>query len=143
MFASPASSPCQLDGLPTQTWNASHQAYDNGRNDGFVKASGPIAMRFWDKHDLPFTYSLVKHFPIGERYFCSVLAQTYPNRRFLFAGTSSGSVDDGRTRSRTGGQRHDLGPARQHRVDWGNYYQNVPSLAHRAGLDTPARPARA
>ena len=79
---------------PTQTWNASHLSYNGGRMDGFVKASGDIAMRFWDKHDLPFTYALAKYFPIGERYFCSVLAQTYPNRRFLFAGTSSGTVDD-------------------------------------------------
>ena len=68
-----------------------HESYDNGRNDGFVPASGPIAMRYWDQHDLPFTYSLVQHFPIGERYFCSVLAQTYPNRRFLFTGTASGT----------------------------------------------------
>ena len=55
---------------------------------------GPIAMNIWDHHDLPFTYSLVRHFPIGERYFSSVLAQTYPNRRYFFAGTSSGTVDD-------------------------------------------------
>jgi len=57
--------------------------------DGFVRASGPMAMRCWDQRDLPFTYSLVRHFPIGQRYFCSVLAQTYPNRRFFFAGSSS------------------------------------------------------
>ena len=49
-------------------------------------------MTFWDKSDLPFTYSLTEHFPIGERYFSSVLAQTYPNRRFLFAATASGTI---------------------------------------------------
>ena len=49
-------------------------------------------MVFWDQSDLPFTYSLAKHFPIGERYFCSLLGQTDPNRRYLFAGTSSGLV---------------------------------------------------
>ena len=42
--------------------------------------------------DLPFTYSLASTFPVGERYFCSVLAQTYPNRRFLFTGTASGTI---------------------------------------------------
>ncbi|MBV8951942.1 MAG: twin-arginine translocation signal domain-containing protein, partial [Actinobacteria bacterium] len=50
-----ASSPCQLPGEPSQTWNASHEAYDNGLNDGFVKASAPVAMEFWNKRDLPFT----------------------------------------------------------------------------------------
>jgi phospholipase C len=76
VVATHATSPCQLPGLPTQAWNPSHQAWDNGRNDGFVLASGPVAMEYWDKSDLPFTYSLARHFPIGQRYFSSVLAQT-------------------------------------------------------------------
>src|SRR5205823_4434638 len=37
-------STCQLDRVPRQDWVASHTAFDNGRNDGFVKASGPVAM---------------------------------------------------------------------------------------------------
>ena len=90
IHAYPISSPCQLDGAPTQSWNASHASYDNGRNDGFVRASGAIAMTYWDDDFLPFSYSLARHFPIGERYFCSVLGQTYPNRRMLFTGTASG-----------------------------------------------------
>jgi len=49
-------------------------------------------MRYWDGGDLPLTYSLVEHFPIGERFFSSTLAQTYPNRRFLFTGTASGTT---------------------------------------------------
>ena len=55
VFADDANSPCQLKRRPTQTWNASHQAYANGANSGFVKASGPVAMRFFDKQQLPFT----------------------------------------------------------------------------------------
>ena len=38
--------PCQLEGHPSQDWNASHRAWDNGRNDGFVRASGPVAGPF-------------------------------------------------------------------------------------------------
>jgi phospholipase C len=94
VFAEHATSPCQLHAVPSQSWDASHTSWDGGRNNGFVRASGPIAMRFWDKRDIPFTYSLAEHYPIGERFFCSVLAQTYPNRRFFFAGTASGSIDD-------------------------------------------------
>ena len=99
VFADYASSPCQRTGVPTQTWNASHQAYADGANSGFVKASGPVAMRFFDKQQMPFTSSLAAHFPIGQRYFSSVLAQTYPNRRFLFAGTSSGLTATNLTQS--------------------------------------------
>ncbi len=129
VYATAASSPCQLDGLPTQAWNPSHTAYAGGRNDGFVRASGPVAMRYWDRRDLPFTYSLVRHFPIGERYFCSLLGQTYGNRRYLFAGTSSGVVDDKAdaiTAKAANGTIFDR--LDEHRVGWGIYYQSTPSI---------------
>jgi phospholipase C len=86
---------CQSDGKPSQDWEASHIQYANGANSGFViSASGPVAMGYWDDQDLPFTYGLASQFPIGDRYFCSVLGQTDPNRRFLFAATSMGMTND-------------------------------------------------
>ena len=39
--ASHAPTVCQDHGEPSQAWNASHISYDGGRNDGFVRASGP------------------------------------------------------------------------------------------------------
>src|SRR5699024_1321697 len=33
-------------------------------------------------------------FPIGDRFFCSLLGQTHPNRRFMIAGTSKGMTDN-------------------------------------------------
>ncbi|HEX3689264.1 MAG TPA: alkaline phosphatase family protein [Solirubrobacteraceae bacterium] len=141
--ARPMSSPCQLVGHPGQDWNASHVSFNGGRNDGFVKASGPVAMSFWDDTDLPFTYSLVKHFPMGNRYFCSVLAQTYPNRRFLFCGTSSGLVA-------TNSQSFSVPAANgtffdrldQHHISWASYYQQVPSEVIVPGFLTAARKNR-
>ena len=56
-------STCQLHGAPGQNWVASHTSFDNGRNDGFVKASGPVAMGYWDETDIPFYYGLAKHVP--------------------------------------------------------------------------------
>jgi phospholipase C len=62
---------------------------------GFVESpSGPVSMGYWDKSNLPYTYALASAFPIGDRFFCSVLGQTDPNRRFLIAATSSGMTDD-------------------------------------------------
>jgi phospholipase C len=95
---------CQLSGTPSQEWLASHVAYNNGHNDGFVSAPisstdstivGGVAMGYWTGEDLPFTYSLASTFPIGDRWFCSLLGQTDPNRRYLIAGTSAGMTDDG------------------------------------------------
>ncbi len=94
---------CQLPSQPSQEWSASHNAYDNGAMDGFVRTpispgsatiSGPVAMGYWTGDDLPFTYSLARTFPIGDRWFCSLLGQTFPNRRYLIAGTSAGLTDD-------------------------------------------------
>jgi phospholipase C len=136
-----ASSPCQLHGEPSQAWTASHQAWDNGLNDGFVKASDAVAMRYWDKRDIPFTYSLAEHFPIGERHFCSLLGQTFPNRRFLFAGTSFGSVDDTfPTDPPPNGTIFDRLDA--HHINWAVYYQNYPTLELVPDTDTPARAPR-
>jgi phospholipase C len=138
-----ASSPCQLDGEPSQSWNASHEAYDNGLNDGFVRASAPVAMQYWDKHDLPFTYSLVEHFPIGERHFSSVLGQTWPNRSYLFAGTSIGMVNDiiAPTPPPNGTIWDRLD---HHHIDWAIYYDpsSYPSFELVPGSDTPARASR-
>ena len=143
VIAQPANSPCQLSGEPSQTWNASHESWDNGLNDGFVKASAPIAMRFWDKHDLPFTYSLVEHFPIGDRHFCSLLGQTWPNRSYLFAGTSTGMINDiiapVPPPNGTIWDRLDA-----HRIDWAIYFEppSYPSFELVPGSQTPARASR-
>jgi phospholipase C len=86
---------CQLASKPSQEWRASHVQYDGGRNHGFVISdSGPVAMGYWTGADLPFTYDLAARFPIGDRWFSSVLAQTDPQRRYLIAATSSGMTDD-------------------------------------------------
>ena len=71
--------------------------------DGFVSTPidplttetvGGVAMGYWQAEDLPFYYSLDRLFPIADRYHCSVLGQTFPNRRYLLAATSIGQIDD-------------------------------------------------
>jgi phospholipase C len=87
---------CQLSGHPSQTWTDSHTQLAGGKLDGFViSGSGPVAMGYWEKADLPFYYSLASTFPIADRYFCSLLGQTFPNRRYLLAATSMGMINDG------------------------------------------------
>ncbi len=93
--AFPMPTTCQLSGKPSQEWKASHIQYAGGNLNGFVISdSGPVAMGYWTRASLPFTYALADDFPIGDRFFCSVLAQTDPNRRYLIAATSAGMTDD-------------------------------------------------
>ncbi len=124
-------STCQLPGAPGQNWIASHTSYANGRNDGFVKASGPVAMGYWDESDIPFYYGLAKQFPVCDRYFCSVLAQTYPNRRFLIAGTASGivttSISNITQFKPANGTIFDR--LHQHGISWADYSSDLPGVA--------------
>lgn len=90
----PMPSDCQND-KPDQDWLHSHLQYDGGTNEGFVTSGvGPTAMGYWDQRQLPFYYSLAATFPLSDRWFCSLLGQTDPNRRYLVAATSAGMVDD-------------------------------------------------
>jgi phospholipase C len=86
---------CQLSGQPSQTWTNSHIQLAGGKLNGFVESgSGPVSMGYWQQADLPFYYSLASTYPIADRYFCSVLGQTFPNRRYLLAATSLGMIND-------------------------------------------------
>jgi phospholipase C len=81
----------------------------------------------------------VSHFPLGERYFSSVLAQTYPNRRFLFTGTASGTTStDNQTFSIPARNGSIFNRLTDHRIGWVNYYQDSPSPAIVPGFATGA-----
>ena len=115
----------------TQSWNASHISFDNGTNMGFVKACGGAAMGYWDESDLPFYHSMTRQFPIGDRYFSSVMAQTYPNRRFLIAGTALGNL-----RTDVSGISKVDAPngtifdrLDEHGISWKDYYPDLPTCA--------------
>jgi len=92
----------QKVGVPTQSWNASHIQWDKGECQGFVRSieqtvtgrDASIAMTYWRKEDLPFYYGLASTFPLATRWFSSCLGPTFPNRRFLIAGTAHGLIDD-------------------------------------------------
>jgi phospholipase C len=86
---------------PLNSWNASHSEWDNGAMDGFTSTNadaahgdptGNRAMGFYDQEDLPFYYGLHSTFATNDRYFSSVLTQTWPNRLYLYAGTSFGHI---------------------------------------------------
>jgi phospholipase C len=133
-----ASSPCQAAGQPSQTWNASHLSWNNGLNNGFVQASTDVAMWYWDEHFLPTTYSLAQHYPFGQRYFSSVLAQTYPNRRFLFCGTASGlTATNSYTFHTSAANGTIFNQLLEHNVSWRNYVQPTDGALESSALIVP------
>jgi phospholipase C len=127
--AFPMPNPCQEDHYPFNTWDAYWTSYAGGKMDGFVKSqSGPVSMGFIQPSVMPFVNSLAATFPVCDRYFCSVGAQTYPNRRFLMAGTSLGLLNDTFPSDRPpNGTVFEALMA--HSISWGNYYSTLPSSA--------------
>jgi phospholipase C len=131
VLAHHASSPFNpLSGLD-QTWNSSHLQWHGGAMDGFVTTTDSDApMGYFDETDLPFYYGLARTFGIADRYFASCLAQTFPNRRFLQAGTADGLI------STTLPSPFVQTPASgliwdrldEHGITWANYFAEVPEV---------------
>ncbi len=113
----------------SQSWNASHICWDHGTNMGFVKGCSGAAIGYWTGADLPFYYDMARRFPIGDRYFCSVMAQTYPNRRFLIAGTALGDIStDGSGISKMDAPNGTIfDRLNHHGISWKNYYPDLPT----------------
>ncbi len=95
---------CETSDL-NHSWNGTHQEWNNGAMDGFTAAnatgsanpdpadpSGARSMGYYNQTDLPFYYGLYNTFATNDHYFSSVLTQTFPNRSYLYAGTSFGHI---------------------------------------------------
>jgi phospholipase C len=79
---------------PKHDWDASHRAFNGGRNDGFVIANaGPNqaeVMSYHDRATAPLFYALADEYVVCDRWFASVMGPTWPNRFYLHAGTAAG-----------------------------------------------------
>jgi phospholipase C len=114
-----------------QDWNASHLCWDHGTNMGFARTCGPASMGHFTPSQLPFYHSLASHFPIGDRYFASVMGQTYPNRRFLIAATALGNVatDGTGISSKDAPNGTIFDRLDSYKISWKDYYPDLPTCA--------------
>jgi phospholipase C len=83
---------------PPHGWDACHAQWNNGSNDGFVKAhAGPNeaeVMGYHDRSQIPFFYWLADNYTTCDHWFASVMGPTWPNRFYLHATTSKGKKDN-------------------------------------------------
>ena len=114
----------------SQSWKATHEQIDGGAMDGFVrsvKAAEP--MGYYTPDILPFAYSFASTFAIANRWFCSVPGPTYPNRRFLLAGTAYGATVTSLANSLLEGPPPNgtiMDQLSAHNVSWANYFTDIP-----------------
>jgi len=75
-------------------WKALHECWNHGALDRWVDVHlqtnpkfGHNTMGYYTKQDLPFFHALAENFTLCDRYFCSVLGPTDPNRLYSMSAT--------------------------------------------------------
>ncbi len=111
-----------------QTWRAAHRQINGGAMDGFVRSAKNVeAMGYYTSETLPFAHSVASTFTLANRWFCSLPGPTYPNRRFLLAGTAYGGTvtkESAVLESPPGGTIFDL--LSRHGISWADYFTDIP-----------------
>jgi phospholipase C len=80
---------------PDHSWQGGRTELDGGRMDGFLQAQSDIfSIGYYTAADLPFTPHVARAFTAFDRFFCSLLSSTYPNREYMHAGQSYGKTDN-------------------------------------------------
>ena len=75
------------DGDPHHGWGASREQLVHG----FLAEGNPdYALAYYQPTDIPALAGLAGGFTAFDRWFCSVLGPTFPNRHYLASGTSGG-----------------------------------------------------
>jgi phospholipase C len=77
---------------PDHSWEGGRTQYDGGKLDGFRKSpNDDFALGYYDKADIPFIPAVADAFTLYDRYFCSLLGPTWPNREYMHSATSGGN----------------------------------------------------
>ena len=71
---------------PDHSYQGGRIEYDKGKMDGILRSgSDTYAIGYYQEEDLGFFGALARHYTTLDRYFCSFLGPTGPNRIFLHA----------------------------------------------------------
>lgn len=113
-------------------WDGSHEEYNDGKNDGFALANarssdptGSRATGYYTDQDLPVFYTLARDYALSDRFFCSLLGPTFPNRAYFYAGTSFGNTGNELITEPVDNLLESLERAQ---VDWRVYYNDIPGM---------------
>jgi phospholipase C len=72
---------------PDHSYEGGRIQLNHGRCDGFRRgANDDFALGYYTAADLPFFRQLVSQSTVFDRWFCSILSMTYPNRYYTHAG---------------------------------------------------------
>lgn len=73
----------------SHAWTVAHEAYDNGKMDGFVTAEGSdLTMGYYDRQDIPYYYDYADHYVLDDNFFSSEMGPSFPNHLYIASGAS-------------------------------------------------------
>ena len=81
---------------PNHGWDGGRFQYNGGRLDGFYSGnaegtgSDEYALGYYLKPDLGFIPHVADAYQLYDRWFCSIMASTYPNRHYQLAAQNGG-----------------------------------------------------
>jgi phospholipase C len=77
---------------PDHSWEGGRVQYDGGKLDGFRKSpNDDFALGYYNEADIPFIPKVADAFTLHDRYFCSLLGPTWPNREYMHSAQSGGN----------------------------------------------------
>jgi phospholipase C len=81
---------------PDHSWDGGREQLNGGLMDGFLRAgdNDEFAIGYYAEEDLPFIGHVAKAFTTYDRFFCSLLASTFPNREYMHAAESYGNKEN-------------------------------------------------
>jgi phospholipase C len=132
-------SECDLD--PPHGWDTLRASFNSGKNDGFLVQHqlqhGPNAiepMQYLTRTQLPVSYALADAYTSCDRWFCSMMGPTWPNRYYWHAGTSFG------VEANVLIDPQQFTPSIYHRLEekkigWAYYFGSIPVVAIIGGID--------
>jgi len=81
---------------PDHGWKGGRHQFNRGALDGFFRGneegtgSDEFAIGYYEKEDLGFIPHVADAFTLYDRYFCSIMASTYPNRHYQLSAQNGG-----------------------------------------------------
>ena len=113
---------------PDHGWDGGRFQYNGGKLDGFYSGnedgtgSDEYALGYYLKGDLGFIPHVAEAYQLYDRYFCSILASTYPNRHYQLA-------------AQNGGQKSNVLPVVEDPNDFGFEWETILDRAQARGLE--------
>ena len=73
----------------SHVWKVAHEAWDNGKMDGFVTAEASnLTMGYYDRQDIPYYWDYADHYVLDDNFFSSAMTSSFTNHLYIASGAS-------------------------------------------------------